>query len=84
MIVLDLDEKSLLLQGDRAFELETVLSLDFFLPSAEPDAPREKVSLQCRVESCGDEDDLIYTARVSSIDPGALSILQRFLGRIDS
>lgn len=84
VVVLDLDEKSLLLQADRAFEIDTALSLDFFLPGAGPDAPREKVSVQCRVESCGDHDDLIYTARVSSIDPGALSILQRFLGRIGS
>ena len=84
VIVLDLDEKNLLLQGDHPFEIDTELSLNFFLPGPTPDSPRDKVSLACRIESCRDESDLIYTARVSSIDAQATATVQRFLGRTES
>lgn len=84
VIVLDLDEKSLLLQGDHVFEAEAVLSLDFFLPGDSPGSPREKVSLECTIESCLDESDLMYGARISSIDPAATAAVQRFLARSES
>ena len=71
VIVLDLDEQHLVLQGDQAFELGADLSLNFFLPGPGPDSPREKVSLSCRIESSRDEVDLIYTAAISAIDAHA-------------
>ena len=84
VIVLDLDEKSLLLQGDRAFEIDEELSLNLFLPSPSADSPREKVSLTCRIESCRDGIDLIYTACVSNIDARGTAAVQRFVVRSGS
>jgi hypothetical protein len=79
VIVLDLDEQQLVLQGDHAFEIGTELSLHFFLPGPVPEGPRDKVSLTCRVESCRNEVDLIYGAAVSGIDASAARAVQRFL-----
>ena len=84
IVVLALDEKNLLLQCDHSFEIGAELTLNFFLPGPSSDSPRDKVSLTCRVESCRDELDLIYTACVSSIDAQAAEVVQRFLARDES
>ena len=84
VIVLDLDEKTLVFQADEGFEPGAELSLGFFLPGAAPGAERTRVALDCRVESGGEANDLIYTARISSIDPDASRAVERFLGRGES
>lgn len=81
VVVLDLAEKSLLLQADKPLEIDSELSLNFFLPAAAEDLPRDKVLLVCRIESCPNETDLIYTASVSDIDAEAAASVRRFLAK---
>lgn len=80
VVVLDLDEKSLLLQADEVVEIGRELSLDFFAAASAPGMHREKVSLVCVVESCRDEADLSYHARISRLDAAARAAIRRLRG----
>lgn len=81
VVLLYLDEQQLVMQGDHPFEIDTELSLNFFVPGSGPAASRDKVSLTCRIESCRNEIDLIYGAVVSGIDARAAAAVHRLLGR---
>lgn len=79
-ILLELDERRLLLETDTAFEAGDELLLNFFL--ADSGTERAKISLTCVVSHCRDENMLRYSARVSRIEDGSKEAVQRFAARI--
>lgn len=80
-ILLELDERKILLESDYPLETSDVMLLNFFLNEAEESTEREKVTLTCEIRLCRDEAKLVYTAAVSTIDEDSRLALRRLSSR---
>jgi hypothetical protein len=75
-ILFELNERHLLLESDIPLDTGGELLLSFFLSPA--GAERTKISLTCIISHCRDDKLLRYSARVSKIEQGTKTELQRF------
>jgi len=76
-VILELSDRSLVMESDVPLDTGSELSLNFFLADPGSTSQRAKISMSCLVARCRDEAKLIYSARVSKMTDSARELVQR-------
>ena len=82
-VILELETRRVLVEGDVAFSAGQRLDLAFFLPNHEAES-RVNVHLSCEVAQCRDEERLHYSLRVAKASNASKAAIEDFLKQGDS
>jgi hypothetical protein len=82
--LIELRDRELLMESDAELEIDDLLDLTFFIPSAGGSGPaRIRVMLRCEVRLRHDENKLLYTAEFRRLDEESEGALRRYITSVE-